>query len=232
MQLLELTRALDAAFSERLALFDDSMLRSTAAIDNAVSEKARAFTFAMENHVRALSDTLGQQVHTIDQSMVSGIDAVRRTSDSITRQSLKAIEGLHSQADMLRGVSENVAQQISGVTNRFDDHGQSIVNAASALEGATMRIDSTLQKRQQALNDQLRALEQLSSLSARERRDVTPPGPLAPGAPLSLTAAYAAQAAAAPPPPLQAPPPDHGERWSLGDLLARASRDDDGTTRA
>ena len=79
-------------FSERLALFDDSMLRSTAAIDNAVSEKARALTFAMENHVRALSDTLGQQVHTIDQSMVSGIDAVRRTSDSITRQSLKAIE--------------------------------------------------------------------------------------------------------------------------------------------
>jgi ABC-type transporter Mla subunit MlaD len=330
MQLVERTRALDAAFSERLALFDDSMLRSTAAIDNAVSEKARALTFAMENHVRALSDTLGQQVHTIDQSMVSGIDAVRRTSDSITRQSLKAIEGLHSQADMLRGVSENVAQQISGVTNRFDDHGQSIVNAASALEGATMRIDSTLQKRQQelndtlqrmsgnarqldevmrgmrtqtdaqsqavvaefdrlrahadaqtmrtiedmrskmsgashemtqqlrqeherlraeaerlpvvtresaetmrtALNDQLRALEQLSSLSARERRDVTPPGPLAPGAPLSLTAAYAAQAAAAPPPPLQAPPPDHGERWSLGDLLARASRDDDGTTRA
>ena len=294
MQLVERTRALDAAFSERLALFDDSMLRSTAAIDNAVSEKARALTFAMENHVRALSDTLGQQVHTIDQSMVSGIDAVRRTSDSITRQSLKAIEGLHNQADMLRGVSENVAQQISGVTNRFDDHGQSIVNAASALEGATLRIDSTLQKRQQelnetlqrmsgnarqldevmrgmrthtdaqsqavvaefdrlrahadaqtmrtiedmrskmsgashemtqqlrqeherlraeaerlpivtresaetmrmALNDQLRALEQLSSLSARERRDVTPPGPLAPGAPLSLTAAYAAQAAA------------------------------------
>jgi hypothetical protein len=83
-----------------------------------------------------------------------------------------------------------------------------------------------------ALNDQLRALEQLSSLSARERRDVTPPGPLAPGAPLSLTAAYAAQAAATAPPPLQAPPADPGERWSLGDLLARASRDDDGTTRA
>jgi ABC-type transporter Mla subunit MlaD len=375
MQLVERTRALDAAFSERLALFDDSMLRSTAAIDNAVSEKARALTFAMENHVRALSDTLGQQVNTIDQSMITGIDAVRRTSDSITRQSLKAIEGLSNQADVLRGVSETVAHQISGVTNKFDNHGQSIVSAASALEGATLRIDSTLQKRQQelnetlqrmsgkaeqldevmrgysqtmegtladaerrahhliqqlaqgttahahaavaeverlrlqtdghsqavvsafermraqtdaqsqaviaefdrlrsqadtqtmrtiedmrskmsgeqerlraeadrlpivtresaeamrtALNDQLRALEQLSSLTARERRDVTPPSPLAPGAPLSLTAAYAAQAGAQP--PLQTPPPEQGERWSLGDLLARASRDDDGTTRA
>jgi ABC-type transporter Mla subunit MlaD len=328
MQLVERTRALDAAFSERLALFDESMLRSTAAIDNAVSEKARALTYAMENHVRALSDTLGQQVNTIDQSMLTGIDAVRRTSDSITRQSLKAIEGLSNQADVLRGVSETVAHQISGVTNRFDNHGQSIVSAASALEGATLRIDNTLQKRQQelnetllrmsgnaqqldevmrgiraqtdaqsqavvaefdrlrahadaqtmrtiedmrskmsgashemtqhlrqeherlraeaerlpiatresaetmraALNDQLRALEQLSSLSARERRDVTPPGPLGPGSPLSLTASYAAQMGAHP--LQQPPPPDQGERWSLGDLLARASRDDDGTTRA
>jgi len=53
---------------------------------------------------------------------------------------------------------------------------------------------------------------------------------MAPGAPLSLTAAYAAHAGAHS--PMQAPPADQGERWSLGDLLARASRDDDGTARA
>jgi hypothetical protein len=331
MQLVERTRALDAAFSERLALFDSSMLRQASAIDNAVNEKARALTAAMENHVRALSDTLGRQASNIDQSMITGIDHVRRTSDSITRQSLKAIEGLTSQTDMLRGVSETLVRQISGVTSRFDNQGQSIVSAANALEGATLRIDSTLQKRQaelddtlqrmsgkaqqlddvmrgmrvqteaqsqavtselerlraqadaqnmrtiedmrsrvsgvpqdmtqhlgaedqrihtarlppavnresaeamrSALNDQLRALEQLSSLAARERAAAYPPSPLAPGAPLSLSGAYAAQAAGVPPPPppqLQLPP-DASERWSLGDLLARASRDDDGTVRA
>jgi hypothetical protein len=82
-----------------------------------------------------------------------------------------------------------------------------------------------------ALNEQLRALEQLSSLSARERRDVTPPIPPPVGAPPSLPAGYAAPLGAPPP-----PPPLHadsgGERWSLGDLLARASRDDDGVARA
>ncbi len=348
MQLVERTRALDAAFSERLALFDNSMLRSAAAIDNAVNEKARALTAAMENHVRALSDTLGQQVSNIDHSMLTGIESVRRTSDNITRQSLKAIEGLSNQADVLRGVSETLVHQISGATNRFDNQGQSIVSAASALEGATLRIDSTLQKRQAelnetlqrlsgnaqqldevmrgaraqtdaqsqavvaefermraqadaqtmraiedmrsnmsgapqevtrqsaallqeqerlrseaerlpivtresaeamrtALNDQLRALEQLSTLTARERRDAPPPGALAPGSPLSLAGSYAAQAGVQqpmPPPPLQPsmqpppqPPPqaplaDNGERWSLGDLLARASHDEDGTSHA
>jgi hypothetical protein len=49
---------------------------------------------------------------------------------------------------------------------------------------------------------------------------------------VSLTAAYAAQQSA--PPPLAPPglPPETGDRWSLTDLLARASRDEDGTTRA
>ena len=393
MQLVERTRALDAAFSERLALFDDSMLRSTLAIDNAVNEKARALTIALENHVHSLSDTLGRQATNLDESMMHGIDAVRRTSDSITRQSLKAIEGLSSQTDMLKNVSENLLTQVSGVSNRFDHQGQSIVHAASALESAGTRMDSTLQRMsgkaieldeamrgyaatvegslanaearahqliqqlalgttahaqaavseldrlrgqtdkhsraivseferlraqtdahamraiedmrarvngvsqevsqhlgaitgrfsdtsadlraqaaraatdiqieqerlraeadrlpiaaresadamRAALHEQLRALEQLSSLSQRDRRDVTAPSPLggALGGPtVSLTAAYAAatQAATNPPPPMHAPPPpaapETGGGWSLTDLLSRASHDDDGSNRA
>ena len=324
MQLVERTRALDAAFSERLALFDDSMLRSTQAIDNAVHDKARALTAAMENHVRALSDTLGRQVTNLDQSMLTGLEAVRRSSDNITHQSLKAIEGLSSQADLLKGVSENLVHQMSGATSRFDKYGQPIVTANKALEHANvrsrleevgrgysptmdgaftdaearaqhlmhqlaqgstahtqaaaaeverlrmqgdaysqavilalerMRTQTDTQSRavaaefermrahidrapiatresaeamRSALNDQLRALEQLSSLAARERRDGAA-GQHSASAHLSLTANYAAQAGVPPPPPQAA---DASERWSLGDLLARASRDEDGTTRA
>jgi ABC-type transporter Mla subunit MlaD len=364
IQLLERTRALDAAFAERLARFDDAMMRSTVAIDAAVSEKARTLTHAMESHVRSLSDTLGQHANNLDESMMHGLDAVRRSSDSITRQSLQAIEGLSGQADLLKSVSENLLKQMSGVANQ----GQSIARAANAIETANMRIDSTLQKRhgelndtlqrlsgkadhldqvmrgysqsfegvmadtedhartvteklvhdaaahsqvaaaelerlraqtdaqtahaldemrakvsgvsqevsqhlgaiasrfsetsedlkaraaraaaeleleqeriraeaerlpaaaresaenmRSALSDQLRALEQLSSLSARERRDVTPPGPLSPAAPVSLTAAFAAQRNDQ---NLPVPVADGGDRWTLGDLLARASRED------
>ncbi len=154
-QLVERTRALDAAFSERLALFDQSMLRSTSAIDQVVNDKARVLTAALESHVKALSETLGKQAMNLDESMMHGIDAVRRTSDSITRQSLKAIEGLSSQADMLKHVSENLLSQVAGVTNRFDAQGRNIVNAASALETANTRIDTTLQRRHAELNDTL-----------------------------------------------------------------------------
>jgi ABC-type transporter Mla subunit MlaD len=338
IQLLERTRALDAAFAQRLAHFDDAMMRSTEAIDGAVNERARALTHAMEHHVRSLSDALGQHANQLDESMMHGLDAVRRTSDSVTRQSLTAIEGLSGQADLLKRVSENLVHQMSGVASQ----GQTIAQAASMLENANMRIDSTLQRRhgelsetlqrlsgkadqidqvmhsysrtvqgtmadteerarivteqlaqdavahsqaaaaelerlraqsdaqaarsleemrakvsgvsqemqemshhlgamrseaermpaaaresaenmRGALSDQLRALEHLTSLSARERRDITPPDPILSASPVSLTAAFAAQRTDA---NLPVPLNDGGERWTLGDLLARASRED------
>jgi hypothetical protein len=339
IQLLERTRALDAAFAERLAHFDDAMMRSTEAIDSAVNNRARALSHAMEHHVRSLSDALGQHAVQLDQSMMNGIDAVRRTSDSVTRQSLTAIEGLSDQADLLKRVSENLVQQMSGVASQ----GQSIAQAATMLETANMRIDSTLQRRhgelsetlqrlsgkaeqidqvmssysrtlegtlteteerarnvteqlaqeavahsqaaaaelerlraqtdaqaaialeemrakvtgvsqemqemsqhlgsiredaeripaaaresaenmRGALTDQLRALEHLTSLSARERRDITPPEPTMPSSAASLNAAFAAPQRTEP--NLPVPISDGGDRWSLGDLLARASRED------
>jgi hypothetical protein len=326
VQLVERTRALDAAFAERLSLFEESLRASTMAIDGAVSDKARALTYAMENHVRSLSDTLGRQASDIDQSMLHGIDAVRRTSEGVTRQSLSAIEGLSNQADMLKKVSENLLGQIAGVTNRFDDaearahqllaqlahgttqHSQaalaelerlrtqtdahskaviaeierlrmqaeaqasrtledmrnkvsgvsqevsqhlgSIANrfnetsqdlraraarAASELqlEQERMRVEAerlpqaardSAEAMRSALADQLRALEQLSALSGRDRRDITPPNPGPRELAASLTAAYAAQQ-----PSNQLVPAEAGDRWSLGDLLARASREEDGT---
>lgn len=152
---LERTRALDAAFSNRLQLFDDTMVRSTLAIDAAVGAKAEALSIAMETHAKQLSDTLGRQATDLDETLMHGINAVRRTSESITRQSVKAIEGLSGQADMLRTVSENLLSQIHGVTNRFETQGQSIMRAANALETANYRIDSTLQSRQRELTDTL-----------------------------------------------------------------------------
>src|SRR5262245_32572403 len=169
IQLLERTRALDAAFAERLAHFDDAMLRSNEAIDSAVNERARALTHAMEHHVRSLSETLGQHATQLDESMMHGLDAVRRTSDSVARQSLNAIEGLSGQADLLKRVSENLVHQMAGVSN----HGQSLAQAASMLENANMRIDSTLQRRHGELNETLRTMQGTIANTEERARGVT-----------------------------------------------------------
>ncbi len=157
-QLIERTRALDNAFSERLMLFDQSIQRSTQAIDFAVSERSHALTSALENHARVFSDTIQRQTHDLDEQLVAGISAVRRSSENITKQSLKAIEGLASQSEMLRNVSENLLGQINSVTNRFENQGQTIMRAANALESVNFKIDNTLQTRHAALSQTLENL--------------------------------------------------------------------------
>ncbi len=154
-QLIERTKTLDDAFSERLRLFDESILRSTLAIDGAVGEKANALSAAMEYHARNMSETIGKQAVELDETLMHGINAVRRTSENITKQSIKAIEGLANQSDLLKSVSENLLGQINNVTNRFENQGQSIMKAANALETANYKIDVTLQNRQQELGHTL-----------------------------------------------------------------------------
>jgi hypothetical protein len=157
-QLIERTKTLDNAFTERLQLFDESIIRSTVAIDSTVADKTRALSTALESHAKEIGSVLGRQAHELDQQIIHGVEAVRRASDNVTRQSVKAIEGLSGQADLLKNVSENLVNQISGVTNRFDQQGQTIMRAANALESANFRIDKTLQNRQAELSETLERL--------------------------------------------------------------------------
>lgn len=154
-QLVERTRSLDEAFAERLRVFDDSIVRSTSAIDRAVVDKTEALTSALDAHAISFRETIGKQATDLDESLMHGINSVRRASENITRQSIKAMEGLAGQSDLLRNISENLLNQISGVTGRFETQGQSIKMAANALETANFKIDKTLQNRHSDLTQTL-----------------------------------------------------------------------------
>jgi hypothetical protein len=158
-QLIERTRSLDHAFAERLRLFDESIMRSTAAIDAAVVDKTQALTAALDAHATNFRGTIGRQATDLDEALMHGINSVRRASENVTRQSIKAMEGLANQSDLLKSISENLLGQISGITGRFENQGQQMMNAASALETANYNIDKTLETRHADLT---RTLERLS----------------------------------------------------------------------
>ena len=159
IQLIERTRSLDEAFQKRLELFDEQIMRSTTAIDNTVNEKASLLTNALELHARTFRDTMAQQAAELDDSVMNGINAVRRTSENITRQTMKAIDGLARQSGVLQNVAENLFSQIHGVTNRFEHQGERILKAANVLDNANHKIESTLQSRHAELTH---ALDRLS----------------------------------------------------------------------
>ena len=130
-------------------------MRSTSAIDTAVVDKTQALTNALDAHAISFRETIGKQATDLDEALMHGINSVRRASENITRQSIKAMEGLAGQSDLLKNISENLLGQISGVTGRFENQGQQIMKAANALETANFKIDKTLQNRHAELTQTL-----------------------------------------------------------------------------
>lgn len=211
----------------------------------------------VENRVRGSAEQLRIGTETTKRTAFAELDQLRTDTDA---ESQRTLEDLRKRAST---VSNAVAQQLQDLNQRFDQGSEDVrlraARTASEIGAEQARLkdqmermpiaarESTEQMRG-ALQDQLKALEQLSSLSNRTalQRDVALPV-VQPG---SLTASYAKTA----PPPQAAPPAvdastrqlaaprvttagrapgktaasaDARDGWKLGDLLARASFDDE-----
>ena len=178
-------------------------------------------------------ERLRAQTDAQSQAVVAEFERLRAQTDA---QATRAIEDMRSK---VTGVSQEVSQHLGSIASRFNETSEDLRSRAARaaadlqIEQERMRAEAerlpiatreSAEAMRASLNDQLRALEQLSSLSARERRDVMPPGPVPPARRCRSPPAYAAQRGATQPPaPVQRA--GGGERWSLGDLLARASRE-------
>jgi hypothetical protein len=154
-------------------------------------------------------------------------------------------------SSQLGSLSSNVAQasaqvreQTARATAEIESEHARLRSQFESLPAVSRESTEAMRR---ALHDQVRALEQLSSLTARgaARRDVAPPadatapgsGPVPLPAPAgredrgraltSLTATLSNDLAARARANAGAPPAEGREGWKLGELLARASREED-----
>lgn len=212
-----------------------------------------------ERRARAVTEQL--LIGTEERKSAALADLERMKSEA-GAETDRAIEDLRRR---FSSVTSAVSAELGSLQNRFDATSEEVrqraTKAAADIAAEQARIREELERlpvtarestdaMRRTLQDQLRALDHLSTLTTRtaQQRDVRPPMP-----PGSLTSAYSREARVAdtgPPgdrglstlagerstrPPLPAlprpPGPAQGgdsrEGWSLGDLLARASLDED-----
>jgi hypothetical protein len=217
-----------------------------------------------EARARAAAEQLRTSAESAKQSALADLERFRLEAGA---EGERALDELRSR---FASISNVVTEQLSSLTSRIDQTSDDVRQRASRAAADIAAEQARLQEQmdrlpaatresaeamRHALQDQLRAIEQLSNLTSRSMasRDVSPPSGGG-----SLTGAYVAEARslsslgpavanemsqrAAPanrqPPYQQAALPrpmqpasgagDGREGWSLGDLLARASRDDEG----
>jgi ABC-type transporter Mla subunit MlaD len=234
---------IDSTLQKRQGELNETLQRLSGKADH-LDQVMRGYSQSLEGVISDTEDrarnVAQQMVHDAAAHSKAAAAELERLRSQTDVQAQRAMEEMRSKVS---GVSREVSQHLGTIASRFNDTSEELkaraARAAAELELEQERIRAeaarlpaaareSAESMRGALSDQLRALEQLSSLSARERRDVTPPTPLPQTAPVSLTAAFAAERNDQNP---NLPVPvsaDGADRWTLGDLLARASREDGG----
>ncbi len=140
--MLERTKALDAAFTQRVEQ-----------INTALDDQAIFLQNTLKDRSKAIEKSLSEQSQSFDETFMRGVTAFKGTTDNLTKESIRTIEALAGQADMLKNVSEGLLSQVNNLAGRFETRGQSIMNAAHSLESSQFKIDSLLENRQSELNN-------------------------------------------------------------------------------
>ncbi len=203
----------------------------------------------IETRTRALTHELQSGAETRTRALLAELERAKSHAES---ESGRTFDDMKNRFSTVSGEMSREFETLTGrLSSASDDARQRAAEAAStlALEQSRIREEAarlpaatreTAEAMRRALQDQLKALDQLTHISARTvaQRDVMPPE----------TAPVPAVRSSSPPPAIQpsetsrgrpaqqrAPQADAREGWSLGDLLARASHetsDDDGQSPA
>ncbi|MGH1351971.1 MAG: hypothetical protein ACRBBN_14360 [Methyloligellaceae bacterium] len=149
---IERANALDTAMLERTKALDAAFTQRVEQINTALDDQAIFLQNTLKDRSKAIETSLAEQASSFDETFMRGVTAFRGTTDNLTKESVRTIEALAGQADMLKSVSEGLLNQVHDLTGRFETRGNSIMNAAHSLESSQFKIDSLLENRQTELN--------------------------------------------------------------------------------
>jgi hypothetical protein len=235
---------IDMTLQNRHAELSDTLDRMTGKADD-FGRFVTGYSSSIEG---SMTDAEQRARQTAEQLKI-GTDATRRTAladldqlrSETDNESRKALDDLRQRAQT---VSNAVSQQLTDLNSRFEQTSSDVRHkaalAAAELTAEQSRLKAEIERlpgatrestdqMRVALNDQLKALEHLSTLTARtvQARDVTlplaskPQTPVAPSGPRAAELKTLLQAAA----PRPGPKDGDQRTWSFGDLLARASQE-------
>ena len=219
-----------------------------------LSGKADEFAHFVEGYSNTIEGSLSE-------ADVRARSELERLREQTAAESERTLEDMRHR---LSSVSSTMTSELGSLTDRFtstsEDMRREAARVAAEIAAEQDRLRAQLERlpvaaqessagMRRALQDQIKALDQLSMLTSRAavQRDVQTPDDVHPPphsrgvgeVPRSLSSLSSTieqelgnRQRKQPRPPLGRAAPDNREGWSLGDLLARASLDDEGAPSA
>jgi hypothetical protein len=192
----------------------------------------------IENRARAIADELREGAESRSRALMAELDRVKSESEAESNRALSELRGrFHSVSGELAREFETISSQLSSAS---DETRARAAEAAATLarEQARIREEAarlpasareTAESMRRALQDQLRAIEQLTQITQRANasRDIVKPEAVTARPMMSLTSAVTRQDSTPSRGKGAAHHAEGREGWSLGDLLARASHEEE-----
>src|SRR5262249_47530351 len=197
---------------------------------------------SIELKARAIAEELRDSAENRSRALMAELDRVKHETEAHSDRALTDLR------NRFQNVSGELSREFEPLSNRLSTASEETrIRAAEAAatlarEQARIREEAarlpnstreTAESMRRALQDQLRAIEQLTQISQRANapREITRPDPSPARLPSakSLTSTLLQQESS-PSRGRGAPQQDQREGWSLGDLLARASHEEEPQT--
>ena len=140
-------KALDSTVQQHAKLIQTSVESQAGKIDESVAKQTKAIEDSISKQAKSLESVLGRSTMTMNQVFAEGTDNLKKTTALMAKQTGEANTGLTNQAEMLKSVSNQLLEQIHGLTQRFETQGHAIVSASQALDSSNEQINSILERR-------------------------------------------------------------------------------------
>lgn len=137
------TEELKTALATRIKALDTTVQQHAKLVEN----QANKIEGSVSNQTKSLEGVLSRSTMTMNQVFAEGTDNLKKTTALMSQQSHEANKGLQNQAEFLKSVSNQLLEQIHGLTQRFETQGHAIVSASQALDSSNEQINSILERR-------------------------------------------------------------------------------------
>ncbi len=157
--LAERVQALESILSRRTQNFEASMTERTKQLDATLAQRAQALESSIAQQTGSIRDTIDKQAGTMEHTLARQAAAIERVVSQNSTNLQRAVEelanrsstgsdALSGQARVLKEVSATLVNQLGGLTKRFEDQGQALINASRTFEMSNTKVDAMMEQRQ------------------------------------------------------------------------------------
>ena len=146
------THSFEVSMTERTKHLDATLAQRTQALETSIAQQTGSLRDTIDKQAGSMEHTLARQAAAIERVVSQNSASLQRSVEELANRSSTGSDALSGQARVLKEVSATLVNQLGGLTKRFEEQGQALVNASRTFEMSNTKVDAMMEQRQVNFN--------------------------------------------------------------------------------